>query len=93
MSKGCMEIRRVSLVTRWAKKVPAQGRVRVKALSWGVSDLVEEKFLKVKWAVCSFICESDVNFAKQPPFRSLGNICFTYCKNSTFRIRVYFTER
>ena len=52
-----------------------------------------EKFFKVKWAVCSFICESDVNLAKQLPFRSLGNICFTYCKNSTFRIRVYFTER
>ena len=46
MSKGWMEMRRVSLVTRWAKKVPAQGRVRVKALSWGVSDLVEKNFSK-----------------------------------------------
>ena len=51
-------------MTMWATRVPAERRVRAKALRWGVSDLVEEEFLQVKWAICSFICESDVNFAK-----------------------------
>ena len=36
----------MSLVTMWATRVPAERRVRAKALRWGVSDLVEEEFLK-----------------------------------------------